>query len=239
MRKIILLSLTFLCYIAVIGQNRKAIELSLVSRYDRHANFVTNFGGRAYNDTMKLFGISSGVNIQLRKPLSPSYSLYLGMGYYRLGVNKIRNTLPFGIPGVGTGRSIRNEDDDSTKIGYGTSKYHYNNLALTIGLSKLFLLQNGFTLDIGAEAVGYSTFSQVYMLNTYRYQTANPKPLEVGVNTTVGLLKEYDKFYIRPALLIPIYQNLKGDKAFDENRSMNIPKWFNGIGLTLRIGKYI
>lgn len=239
MRRIILLSLTFLCSISAIGQNRKAIELSFVSRYDRHANYVTNFAGRAYNDTMKLSGFSNGVNIKFRKLLSPTYSMYLGVGYYRLGVNKIRSNMPFNAPGVRTGRSIHNEDDDSTKLGYSTSKYHYNNLALTIGLSKLFLLQNGFTLDIGAEAVGYSTFSQVYMLNTYRYRTVNPKPLEVGVNATVGLLKEYDKFYIRPALLIPIYQNLKGDKAFDENRSMNIPKWFNGLGLTLRIGKYI
>ncbi|MBO9684717.1 MAG: hypothetical protein J7502_18955, partial [Flavisolibacter sp.] len=77
------------------------------------------------------------------------------------------------------------------------------------------------------------------LMNDYHYTTTNAKPLEFGVNATIGLLKEYDKFYIRPALLVPIYQNLKGDRVFYEDRNMNISKWFSGMGLTLRIGKYI
>lgn len=239
MLKTILLPSAILCFLSASGQTKKAIEVSLVSRYDRHADYVTNFAGRAYNDTMKLFGLSSGANIQFRKSLSPAYSFYLGVGYYRLGVNKIKSSMPFG-PGISTGRSINNEDDDSTKLGYSTSNYHYNNLTFTFGLNKVFFLQEKFTLEIGAEAVGYYTLSQVYkLMNRYRYSTANTKPLEFGINITVGLLKEYDRFYIRPALLIPIYQNLKGDKVFDENRNMNVSKWFNGIGLTFRIGKYL
>jgi hypothetical protein len=240
MHKIILLLLTFLCYISAIGQSKKAFELSSVSRYDRHADYVTNFAGRAYNDTMKLFGFSNGVNIQFRKPLSPTYSMYFGVGYYRLGVNKIRSNMPFNAPGVSTSRSIHNEDDDTTKLGYGTSKYHYNNLAFTFGMSKLVLLKKGLKLDIGAEGVGYYSFSQGYkLMNGYHYTTTNGKPLEFGVNATIGLLKEYDKFYIRPALLIPIYQNLKGDRVFYEDKNMNISKWFNGLGLTFRVGKYL
>ncbi len=240
MLKIILLPVTVICFITASGQSKKSFELSLVGRYDQHADYVTNFAGRVYNDTMKLFGLSSGVNIQFRKPLSPTYSVYLGVGYYRLGVNKIRSTMPFGMPGVSTGRSIHNEDDDSTKLGYSTSKYHYNNVAFTFGMSKLVLLKKELKLDIGAEGVGYYNFSQGYkLMNEYHYLTTHAKPLEFGINATIGLLKEYDKFYIRPALLIPIYQNLKGDKGFSEDRNMNISKWFNGIGLTLRIGKYI
>lgn len=240
MLKSILFSITILCFISTSGQSKKSLELSLVSRYDRHANYVTNYAGRAYNDTMRLSGFSNGINIQLRKPLSPSLSLNLGVGYYRLGINKIKSNLPFGFPGVRTGRSIINEDDDSTNLGYSTSKYHYNNIAFALGASKLFLLKDKIKLDIGAEGVGYYSFSQGYkLMNEYNYSTTNAKPLEFGINATIGVFIEYDKFYIRPALILPIYQNLKGDRVFYEDKNMNISKWFSGVGLTLRLGKYI
>jgi hypothetical protein len=118
--------------------------------------------------------------------------------------------------------------------------YHYNNVSFTLGLSKLILLKNELKLDIGAEGVGYYNYSQGYkLMNEYHYSTTHAKPLEFGINATIGLRKEHDKFYIRPALLIPIYQNLKGDRAFSEDRNMNISKWFNGMGLTFLIGKYL
>jgi hypothetical protein len=67
----------------------------------------------------------------------------------------------------------------------------------------------------------------------------NNKPWEFGANATVGLLREYNKFYIRPAVVVPIYQSLKGDKAFHEDRHMTIRKWLNGGGLAVRVGRYI
>ena len=108
-------------------------------------------------------------------------------------------------------------------------------------LNKTFLLRSSFFLDYGVEGICYYTISQQYELLDGRkyYSTTNTKPVEFGVNMTFGILKEYKKIYIRPAILIPIYQNLKGDKVFYEDREMNILKWFNGIGVTLRIGKYI
>ena len=52
-------------------------------------------------------------------------------------------------------------------------------------------------------------------------------------------MKEFKTFYLRPAFIIPIYQNLKVDKEFLENPKMNINKWFNGFGLSIKIGKYL
>jgi len=240
MHKTILFFLTILFFISASGQNKKSIEFSLIGRYDRHANYVSNFAGRVYNDTNKLYGMSYGTNITYRQKITKSISASLGVGYYRLGIDKIKGSMPFNSPGTRTARNI-DYDDGMTNLLYSTSKYHYNNLAVTIGLSKTVQLKDRLYLDFGAEGIGYYSFSQRYRLfdGPKYYSTTNSKPLEFGCNATFGILKDYKQFYIRPALLVPIYQNLKGDKVFYEDRNMSISKWFNGVGLTLRIGKYL
>lgn len=241
MLKPILLSVSFLFTIlSVRAQTKRSIELSLIARHDRHADYVSNFAGRVYNDTSKLYGTSYGANISYRQKIKNRISAFIGAGYYRLGIDKIRGSMPFNAPGTRTARNI-DYDDGITNLLYGTSKYNYNNLAVTVGLSKTVPLKDGLHLELGAEGIGYYSFSQRYeLLNGKKYySTHNTKPLEFGANATFGFLKEYPKFYIRPALLVPIYQNLKGDKVFYEGGNMNISKWFHGIGLTLRIGKYI
>jgi hypothetical protein len=240
MLKVILLPFAILIFISANGQNKQSIEFSFIGRYDRHADYASNFAGRAYNDTNKLYGTSYGVNITYRQKINKSISASLGIGYYRLNVDKIRGSLPFNIPGTRTARNI-DYDDGMTNLLYSTSKYHYDNLAVTVGASKIMALRDRLYLDFCVEGIGYFALSQHYLLldGPDHYSTNNSKPLEFGANVTVGVLKEYKKFYIRPALLIPIYQNLKGDKVFFEDKNLNISKWFNGIGLTLRIGKYI
>jgi len=176
------------------------------------------------------------MNVGLRKPVSNSLSAYFAVGYYRLRVTKIDARTH---ARSARGRPINNEDDDSTKLLHSTSRYHYNNLAFTAGINKQVSLKE-IKFELGLEAVGYYSFSQEYLVDKhYHYKTTHPKPLELGINATAGFVKKYGKFYIRPALLLPIYQNLKGDEAFYEDRQMNISKWFNGIGLTIRIGRYL
>src|SRR5687767_14407305 len=107
------------------GQNRIAIELSLLTRYDQHANYVSNFAGRVYNDTNKLYGTSYGINALYRQYITRSYSVYFGVDYYRLAIDKIRGPIPFGIPGTRTARNIDYEDS-ITNLLYSTSQYYYN-----------------------------------------------------------------------------------------------------------------
>jgi len=238
LRQLLLLS-TIVLFTAATGQTKRAVELSALTRYDQHADYVSNFAGRVYNDTNRLYGMNYGLNILGRQQLPKRYSLYLGIGYYRLGIDKIRGPLPFNIPGIRTGRNI-NYDDGITNLGYGTTKYYYNNLAFTLGLSKAIPLKNSFALDIGVEGIGYYTLSQRYELSRQRhYSTKNTKPIEFGANVLIGVTKEYKTLYLKPALLIPIYQNLKGDRVFYEDRNQNIPKWFRGIGFSLKLGKYL
>jgi len=240
MLRVVLFSLTGLIFASLNGQTRKSIEFSVLGRYDQHANYTSNFGGRAYTDTYRLYGLSYGFNIGYRQNINKSLSASVGIGYYKIGIGKIRGPLPFNIPGE---RKARNIDyrEDFTALLHSTSKYHYNNLTINIGLSKTIQLKQNFFLDFGIDAAGYYSFSQRYLISSAgkKYSTTNAKPLEFGVNASFGILKEYKKFYIRPALIMPVYQNLKGDKVFYEDKNMNISKWFNGAGFSLGVGKYL
>lgn len=222
------------------GQTRKSIEISFIGRYDKHAAYVSSFAGRVYNDTNRLYGFSYGINSIFRRKISKSNSVYFGIGYYQLRVAKVRGPIPFNIPGTRTARNI-DYDDGMTNLLYSTSQYHYNNLAITFGLDKEFLLKRNFKFNIAAEVIGYKTLSEKYRLmnGSKYYVTHNNKPLEFGININAGVIKEYRNFYLSPSAIIPIFQNLKGDKVFYEDPKMNISKWLNGIGLSLKIGKYL
>jgi len=234
-----LLSTLTIC-VSSFGQTKQSIEISFIGRYDRHANYVSTFAGRAYNDTNKICGFSYGINGFFRRRISKSSAVYLGVGYYQVGVDKIRGSMPFNSPGTRTARNI-DYDDGMTNLLYSTSQYQYNNVAITFGLDKKFQLKRNFKFDIAAELIGYKTFSQKYRLmnGPKYYKTHNNKPWELGININAGIIKEYRKFYVRPSFIIPIYQNLKGDRVFYEEPKMNISKWFNGFGLSLKIGKHI
>jgi len=235
------LGLTFfaLCIFCITyGQRTKSIELSIICRHDLHGNYVSNFAGRAYNDTQKISGFNYGVNVNYRKRIYKSYAISVGFGYYRLKIDDIRGSMPFGIPGVRTARSI-NYEDGVTNLGYGTTNYFYNNLAAIISLDKSFPINENTAFNISPEFIAYHSFSQNYELYQEKHwKTKNKKPLEFGGNINLGILKEYRNFYIRPALIIPVFQNIKGDIVFYEDREMNISKWLSGIGLSLKFGKY-
>ena len=57
----IIITLCFFC--KSYGQKNKSIELSLIGRHDIHGNYVSNYAGRAYNDTNKISGLSYGVGM--------------------------------------------------------------------------------------------------------------------------------------------------------------------------------
>ncbi len=175
----LLLSALFNC-VLLFGQTNKAIEISIIGRYDKQADYVSNFGGRVYNDTNRLYGISYGVSGIYRQKITKSNFVYFGLGYYQLRIDRIRGPLPFNIPGTRTARSI--DYNDGTDVLYGTPKYHYNDLAITIGFEQTFKTKKNFSIDVGTEIIGYKTVSQKYNIgNGSRYYgTKNSKPLELG-----------------------------------------------------------
>jgi hypothetical protein len=186
--------------------------------------------------------LSCGLSGNYRKFLAKRVVGYIGIGYYQLNIHKIRGPLPFNIPGERTARNIR-FDDGMTNLLYGTTKYRYNNVAASIGAGYVVPVSSNWSIEAGPELVTYYSFSQRYrlgdatMIAPEYWRTRQRKEVEYGVNFNVGFYREYSGFYIRPALVVPVFQNLKGDAAFFEDGEMNISNWFPGIGLKVTVGK--
>ena len=233
-----LLTITFLLSCIIVFSQKRAFELSLLGRYDRHANYVTNFG-RVQDDTMQLFGASFGIGVQINQPVGRNLNLYAGIGFYRHRVNKI-NTTQHPFSGVGHYRLI-NYSDGSTYFQYGTNHYYYNNISYTLGAEWKFSVKQTHSKFLSLEFVDYSTFSQRYNVggNNNTYSTSRTDHFGWGINTSVGFKRQLKSFYIKPALLIPVYQRIKGDEAFSESSSMKVSKWCNGVGLSIKIGRHL
>jgi len=125
---------------------------------------------------------------------------------------------------------------------FSTSKYHYDNFHMSLG----FFYQKDYSkkaaIIIGADFNGLYTFSQLYHINydQIKYRTNHSRILGYSVNTYFGFEKKLNtrNYYLSPKILIPIYQNLRGDKAFEEDPELTMEKWLRGMGLTITIGKY-
>ncbi len=92
----------------------------------------------------------------------------------------------------------------------------------------------------GADYLYYYTFSQKYLIPTYQgntyYQTNNNGSLGNGITVQSGFIKQMEKFYISPKIIVPVYQTLRTDRVFLED-TKKFAKWFNGIGISVTIGK--
>ena len=232
---------TLFCLSTVaLAQKRISVELSLYSRYDIHADYVTRYGDRSYTDTIVLSGTSVGIRGSLLLPAGKRFKLKLGAGYNRLGINEIERKSPWG-PNV-PDRTIDYTHPTGIQPLFHTDNYHYDNIDLSAGIFYLHQLKNDLVITAGAEYNYYHTFSQRYRI-TYdnsKYTTTDSRPLGFGVNAQLGILTKLKtkKYYIHPAILIPVYQELNGDKVFLEDKHIRMKKELSGVGISVSFGKY-
>lgn len=237
-RLLILFLLGFFAQIGK-GQNKVSLELSTYSRYDQHADYTSRYGDRSYTNAMQLWGLSYGLSMSCLLPINQWFKLKAGAAYYQLGIDKVRSSSPWGedIPT----RTIDYNHPTGIQPLFNTDQYHYNNLVGSLGLSYEHPLNEKIALNLGLDYNYYYTFSQRYQI-TYDnavFKTQNTRPLGFGVSTYAGLLKQIKQnYYANSGLLIPIYQQLKGDRTFREEDSLTLHKWFKGIGLFITVGKY-
>ena len=239
-KSLLTILLLFIC-IAVFSQDKSALELSLAGRYDRHANYVTNFGGRTQSDTMQLYGMSYGLSLHYRRMFHNRFSIAVGAGYYRLGVSKI-NTTRSPFSGIAHLRPLNYIDRSSPfqpSVLYATPAYYYNTLSFSLSIEKSIPLPKNLFLDVGIGVIKHYTFSQGYQVpRKEMFSTQNKKWLGTGANVCLGLTRNFNSLYVKPAFIIPVYQKIKSDEVFLEDPKLRLTKWFGGVGLAITVGKY-
>ena len=223
------------------GQKRPSIEVDLHVRYDKHADFTTRFFERTFTNRVRLWGFSNGANFNFLQPLSNRLKLKVGIGYHKLVMDKVRQTNRGNL--VSPARTIEFEHPTGIKPVFYTDYYHYNNLAFTGGLSYEAKLNKLWNFNAGGEINYLYTFSQFYNIDydNSKYRTRNGKTFGFGVNTYFGIIKRFqnDNYYFNPKIIIPIYQELRGDQVFGEDRNVRMDKRFNGGGVSVTFGKYL
>jgi len=99
-------------------------------------------------------------------------------------------------------------------------------------------LKRTWNYIIGGDFNYLYTFSQLYNISyDLKFRTNNGKTLGFGINSYLGVVRKLrnDKFYISPKIIIPVYQQLRGDQVFGEANKLKMVKWFHGIGLSLSV----
>ena len=239
MRRIFFL-LACCCSLVALSQQQKigSLEVTMLGRYDQHADYATRFGNRSYTNHTRLEGVSYGLGMGYTRYLSRYLYARAGFGLYQLRVGKIWQMTPWGwtVPS----RATVYQAPDLTKPLYSTRHYYYLAHSLSVGVGAVIPFSERTLLTVGGEALYYHAFFQRYQLNfkntvykSYRFQR-----LGMGVNADVGLQQQMGKFYIHPKLVVPIYQVLMGDEFLGEERHEQLSKQFRGGGVAINVGKY-
>jgi hypothetical protein len=240
MRKLLLIPVAFLYITISFGQKSHSLEFGIIGQYDKHADYTTRFGNRSFTDDMELWGKSLGFHVNYKRSWHRYLNAKIGIGYYQLGIDKIRSPTRFNT--IAKSRNIDYQHPSGIQPLFSTSKYHYDNLHVSIGFFYKKSYSKKADIIVGADFNGLYTFSQLYHINydQIKYRTNDSRILGYSINTYFGFEKKLNtkNYYLSPKILLPIYQNLRGDKAFEEDPEITMEKWLRGIGLTITIGKY-
>lgn len=240
MRKLFLIPVAFLYFAISFGQKSHSLEFGIIGQYDKHADYTTRFGNRSFTDDMELWGKSLGFHVNYKRSWHRYLNGKIGIGYYQLGIDKIRSPTRFNT--IAKSRNIDYQHPSGIQPLFSTSKYHYDNLHVSIGFFYKKSYSKKADIIVGADFNGLYTFSQLYHINydQIKYRTNDSRILGYSINTYFGFEKKLNtkNYYLSPKILLPIYQNLRGDKAFEEDPEITMEKWLRGMGLTIAIGKY-
>ena len=218
--------------------DNKSLELSFQIRQENLADYTTRFGTVFYQNSLKLNGTSTGLDLGFKMLLKKHWFVKPHVGYYKFNIDKIINHR---IPSRATDPSNYRPIDysfDSLLILYGTSKYHYNNISLSFAFGRIISLKNDFSLTTDFNFTYLHSFSQHYEVKE-GYTTSDNRNFGYLIDYRIGLEKKLKKIYLAPALIVPVYKKWKQDIVFKENPDKTIDKWFGGCGVSVTIGKYI
>lgn len=222
------------------GFAQSRLEVGLASIYNKHADYTSRYFNEYYTHDITLSGVSYGLNINYVKPIGKKFNATVGMGYYRLGIDKV--TATSSRWGTFHARAIDYRFPSGIQPGVTTDKYFYNNLNFLLGFQYEIKCQK-LSYTVGSDINFHYSFSQQYHLRWgegIKFKTSIQRPFGFGVNSYLGALKliKQTEFYIHPKIVIPIFQRIKGDRVFGEDERITLDQWFGGFGLSVSFGKY-
>jgi hypothetical protein len=234
------LHITLISLFVLNAKAQPRLEVTSTIRADEHGDYTTRYFSRSFTNDMTLKGISQGITVQYIQPVVKNIYCSFGVGYYRLAIQKIKSVGRFGPT---ESRTIDYHHPNGIQPLFNTKQYAYNNMDLTTGIMFQSREKNGRAISLGSNVHYYQTFSQKYHINWgngIKHKTRDWRTLGYGVEAHLGLLQrlKYKPFYLHPKLIIPIYQQIRGDEIFGEPESMLIGNWLSGIGLSFTVGKF-
>ena len=237
MRNLLVLLLSV---IASTGLCQPSLEVSLLSRFDKHGEYTSRYFDNAGTYDITLAGKSYGLSIHYLQPLVKKLKVNVGVGYYRLGIDNVTAT---NQGDISSARPIDYRHPFGIKPLFHTDQYHYNNLNLSGGIIYEQNIYKSVALTVGADINVRYSYSQKYHIiyGDIKYQTSDNRPFGYGVYSYVGVLKRLNKnrFYINPKVVVPIFGRINSDQLFGEDEAMKIDKRFSGSGLAIVFGKYL
>jgi hypothetical protein len=207
-------------------------------RREKQGDYVTQFGTVSYQNALKLCGTSIGFDLGFKEILKNGWFIKPSIGYYRFTVDKITNNRIPARPNDPTEYRPIDYRPDSTLMGYSTSRYFYNNLALVFTGGKTFYLNKNFWLTTDLAFSYLTTFSQHYEVGK-GYTTSNNKSLGYLFDYRVGVQREFEDLFFKINFILPVYKEWKQDKVFLEEPNSKVETWLGGYGFGVTIGKYL
>jgi hypothetical protein len=207
------------------------LEFAPFLRHDKQSSFyswetVTN--GKHY---VKHSGTSYGLNFNVRRKLTESSSIIVGVGFYKHRITNINRT-----------NDSNSADDRLIKfpsplfIPFYTNNYSYNTISGNIAYQLELSLLKKIPLIIGANGSALYTFSQRYNLTSNPEGSTTFKKRNEGlfgflIGFDLGTAYKHERWTIEPKFKIPLLTYLKTDSVFpNENGTDFRRQYFSGIG---------
>lgn len=237
----ITLALVSISYYSLSQKESNSFEILPYGRVDWYPEFSYVLNGRPSTDYVKIKGVSIGADITYKVPLSTTWTIRPGLGFYQYSFNNIerRNT------SLGNSNARNINFISSLLIPYFTDKYRYNCIAVNLGIEKEFILKENYQVQIAADLKNFWTFSQLYHLTNnpggdQKFKKNDIRYFGTTALLTTNIVKRLRRLSVGPSLRLPIFDIWKTDSVFPEETGKDTRnKVFRGLGLGVVFNYYL
>ena len=195
------------------------MSLEIIADYDKYS-FKSVFNNSQRDNGLSGHGISDGEILHYSRQLFKQWQFNLGVGFCNYTFNISR---PFFYTG-----------DFPNNYLHSTQKYIYRCLSVSGGMMYAKELNKKFVIIPGLNYAYYYTIQQKYIPSGNYAPEKSDFSFHFGnsVNLNTAFLKRIYNCSIGLQLRLPVWENWRKDKIFDENQNEYNSKFFGGIGLS-------